>query len=79
MFRIISIALTLAIAGYMFYAMNAQNKAIDALPAVQEQKKVLQGEGVDASDKKALQDYNLRQAKDIQEYQNQINQMPDDR
>lgn len=73
MFRIIGILVTLALIGYLFFAMgNSAEKALNDNLVTAEQKKTLQeATGVDANDPKALQNYALEQAKKLQEIQNQ--------
>lgn len=78
MFRLIGVIITLVIIGLLFVMMRkGSENAINANPAVQEQKQILQqATGVDANDKKALQDYTLKQAQEIQQYQQQLDAAP---
>ena len=76
MFRLIGIMVTLLIVGYLYITFTRSGeKALSSNVAVQEQGKVLQqATGVDPNDKKALQDHAMKQAKEIEAYQNQLNQ-----
>jgi uncharacterized protein YneF (UPF0154 family) len=74
--RIVGMLVTFAIIGYLFYAFFGSNnrvkEAVNSNPTVKEQQKALKDEtGVDATDQKALMQYSIDQAKQIQDYQNQ--------
>lgn len=75
-FRMISLVLTLGITGYLLMMALKSDKEIDKNPTVIEQKKVLlDATGVDASDPKAVKDYTLKQAQELEDYQKQVGQM----
>lgn len=74
-FRMIGTVVTLAIILYLMGSYLSSDKQlaqkVNANPAMQEQQKALKDQGIDATDQKALQQYTIDQAKQIQEYQNQ--------
>lgn len=75
-FRMISLVLTLGITGYLLMMALKSDKEIDKNPTVIEQKKVLlDATGVDASDPKAVKDYTLKQAQEIEAFQKQAEQV----
>ena len=71
LFRMVGLALALAVVGYMFYTMNSQNKAVESNPALQEQKQVLKEAGVDTTNQQTIAEDALKKAKEIEAFQNQ--------
>lgn len=73
-FRMVSLMVVMAIVGLMIvWSMSSDKSALQDIPAVQEQRKTLQqSTGVDAMDQKALEKYTLDQAKQLQDYQQQL-------
>jgi hypothetical protein len=76
MFRMMGTLVTFALIGYLIYAFFGSNnrvkQAINSNPTVKEQQQTLKdATGVDATDQKALMQYSIDQAKQIQDYQNQ--------
>lgn len=78
--RAVSLAVTLALVAYMMVSVLGKNskvdKAIDANPAVQEQKKALQSAGVNADDKDAVKKQLADEVKRLEEFQKQADQLP---
>ncbi|MEZ0223596.1 MAG: hypothetical protein ACAH83_03510 [Alphaproteobacteria bacterium] len=78
--RMFGFIITFAIIGYLFYAMNASDKAVknalDKSPAVQEQKKILKEAGVNADDPDALKRDAEKKAKEIDDYQHSADDLP---
>lgn len=78
--RLFGFVLTFAIIGYIFYALNTSDKAVknvmDKNPAVQEQKKLLKEQGVNADDPDALKKDAEKKAKEIDEYQHSADGLP---
>lgn len=78
--RLIGVLISLAIIGYMFYALNrtdaAVTQAINSNPAMQEQQKTLQGAGVDTSRSGNIADHTAKKAMEIKAYQDQLKSVP---
>ncbi|MCC7036685.1 MAG: hypothetical protein IT560_05190 [Alphaproteobacteria bacterium] len=78
--RAVSLAVTLALVAYMMVSVLGKNskvdKAIDANPAVQEQKKALKSAGVNADDKDAVKKQLADEVKRLEEFQKQADQLP---
>lgn len=78
--RAVSLAVTLALVAYMMMSVLGKNskvdKAIDANPAVQEQKKALKSAGVNADDKDAVKKQLADEVKRLEEFQKQADQLP---
>lgn len=74
MFRMIGLIVTLAVIGLMYVAMNrSATKAVNENPTVVENGKLLQeATGVDPNDQKAMRDYAMKQARELEAYQNQL-------
>ncbi|MBL8713480.1 MAG: hypothetical protein JNM12_11310 [Alphaproteobacteria bacterium] len=78
--RAVSLAVTLALVAYMMVSVLGKNskvdQAIDANPAVQEQKKALKSAGVNADDKDAVKKQLADEVKRLEEFQKQADQLP---
>jgi hypothetical protein len=78
--RLFGFIITFAIIGYLFYALNASDsavkKAVDHNPAVQEQKKILKEQGVNADDPDAVKREAEKRAKEIDDYQHSADGLP---
>ena len=78
--RLIGFIITFAIIGYIFYALNASDRAVkkigDNNPAVQEQKKILKEQGVNADDPDAVKKAAEKKAKEIDEFQHSADDLP---
>ncbi|MDE1151248.1 MAG: hypothetical protein PW788_01830 [Micavibrio sp.] len=81
-FRLIGLVVSFGIVGYLLYSVLSSDSKLDqkinANPAVMEQKKALEGAGVNAGDKKELKKYLNDQAKQLEEYQSQADNLPKD-
>lgn len=77
MFRMVGLCITLAVIALMYVYMNrSAEKAVNTNASVVEQKQVLQqATGIDPNDSKQLRDYTMKQAQEIQNYQDQVNSM----
>lgn len=75
--RLLGMALTLGIIGYMFYSFNhSKNSVDDAInknAVVQSNKAALEGVGVNTS-KEELEKYTIEQAKQINSFQQQLDE-----
>ena len=75
MFRLIGLVISLGLIGYLLYGVLSSDSkvgnAINANPAVQEQKRTLESAGVNASDQEALKRHTLKQARELEQYMNQ--------
>jgi len=82
-FRIFGLVLSLGLVGYLLYSVLISNSKIDqsinSNPAVQEQQKTLKdATGVDPANKKELKKYLNDQAKQLDEYEHQADNLPKD-
>lgn len=76
MFRLVGLVISMGFIGYLLYAvLSADSKIAESInnnPAVQEQQNALKSAGVDATDKEAVKNYALEQARQLEAYQNQV-------
>lgn len=82
LFRMLALIASMCLIGYFlmsyFTSGNKVDKAMNENPAVQEQQKALEGAGVDAKDKKAVQQHLQQQIKDLQAYQKQADDLQEE-
>lgn len=74
-FRIAGIAVTLAIIAYMMGMVMRGQEAIENSPVMQENKAALRDAGMPVDDRAAMERELMKQAQDIQNFQQQVDEM----